>query len=406
MSIRELAAYGRKGDNNLLHVSNRELHGLEAITGRRFTKNPHTGLPEAFGFADLLPVAAGIAGTVVSGGNPLVGAAAAGATRTGVSATQGKDMGSALMDGVMAGATSYATAGIMEGIGSMGVPADAVAATNAVPAAGGAPAVAGTANLATPLPTTLPADAASLLPASPLPQTAQAAFRGADFGGQMSHIGNAIQNDPTAALGKFVSPQGAVALGGTAMQLSGGMAAPPEIAEEDYSRKPPVMPGPRGAKMPGPGYRPGIDPEHRYFAAGGVASLPEGSNPDSARNLMNEATAAVLGEHPDPQRALSRFASVFGDEAVSALRDRVTAGRVRGAGGGLDDLVPGDIEGRQDVRLADGEFVIPADVVSHLGDGSTDHGVRRLHEMMDRVRKTKTGRVEQPGPVSDEAMPA
>jgi hypothetical protein len=45
--------------------------------------------------------------------------------------------------------------------------------------------------------------------------------------------------------------------------------------------------------------------------------------------------------------------------------------------------------------LADGEFVIPADVVSHLGNGSTDAGAKQLHGMMDKVRKARTGRKSQ-----------
>ena len=113
-------------------------------------------------------------------------------------------------------------------------------------------------------------------------------------------------------------------------------------------------------------------------------------------NLINEAKAALLGEHPRPDEALARLRNTFGDEAVDLLKDRIAGGRVRGAGGGMDDLVPGTIEGRQKVRLADGEFVVPADVVSGLGDGSTDQGVRRLHGMMDEVRKQRTGKSAQP----------
>jgi hypothetical protein len=113
-------------------------------------------------------------------------------------------------------------------------------------------------------------------------------------------------------------------------------------------------------------------------------------------NLMNEAKAAILGEHPRPREALERFRESFGDDALALLRDRLTGGRVRGAGSGMDDLVPGTIEGRQKVRLADGEFVVPADVVSGLGDGSTEHGVRRLHGMMDKVRQDRTGKKAQP----------
>jgi hypothetical protein len=87
---------------------------------------------------------------------------------------------------------------------------------------------------------------------------------------------------------------------------------------------------------------------------------------------------------------------MFGADALGMLRDKMVGGRITGAGGGMDDLIPGTIEGRQKVRLADGEFVVPADVVSGLGDGSTDHGVRRLHEMMNSVRKQRTGKQAQP----------
>ena len=52
------------------------------------------------------------------------------------------------------------------------------------------------------------------------------------------------------------------------------------------------------------------------------------------------------------------------------------------------------------------KFVVSSDVVSALGDGSTDQGVRKLQEMMNRVRREKTGKVKQPGPISDKALPA
>jgi hypothetical protein len=137
------------------------------------------------------------------------------------------------------------------------------------------------------------------------------------------------------------------------------------------------------------------------YAEGGIAS----ANPGAATkaNIEAEAKMALLGEHPRAEEALARYQQVFGDEAMRNLSSKVRApgGRIRGAGGGLDDLIPGTIEGRKQVRLADGEFVVPADVVSHLGDGSTDHGVRKLYEMMDRIRNTKTGSKKQPGPVKD-----
>jgi hypothetical protein len=113
-------------------------------------------------------------------------------------------------------------------------------------------------------------------------------------------------------------------------------------------------------------------------------------------NIVNEAKAALLNEHPRPKEALARFEGMFGADALGMLRDRIAGGRTTGPGSGMDDLIPGTIEGRQKVRLADGEFVVPADVVSGLGDGSTDHGVRRLHEMMNAVRKQRTGKETQP----------
>jgi hypothetical protein len=165
----------------------------------------------------------------------------------------------------------------------------------------------------------------------------------------------------------------------------------------DASKYPERFPSrPRQWNAPSSDYRAGYDPEYRYFAKGGLADLRQG-NQETTANLMNEAKAALLGEHPKPQEAIARFRSAMGDDAFMALKDRITGGRIRGAGGGLDDLVPGSIEGRQKVRLADGEFILPSDVVSAIGDGSTDAGARRLHEMMDGIRKQKTGSTKQPG---------
>jgi len=62
---------------------------------------------------------------------------------------------------------------------------------------------------------------------------------------------------------------------------------------------------------------------------------------------------------------------------------------------GMADNVPATIDGREPARLSDGEFVIPADVVSHLGNGNSDAGAKNLYSMMDRVRKARTGTTRQ-----------
>ena len=66
-----------------------------------------------------------------------------------------------------------------------------------------------------------------------------------------------------------------------------------------------------------------------------------------------------------------------------------------GPGDGMSDDIVANIEGRQEARLADGEFVVPADVVSHLGNGSTKAGANKLYTMMDKVRKARTGNPRQ-----------
>jgi len=78
-----------------------------------------------------------------------------------------------------------------------------------------------------------------------------------------------------------------------------------------------------------------------------------------------------------------------------------------GKGDGMSDSIDAKIQGGQEARLSDGEFVVPADVVSGLGNGSSDAGAKRLHGMMDRVRKERTGTKKQAPEVDIAAlMPA
>jgi len=68
---------------------------------------------------------------------------------------------------------------------------------------------------------------------------------------------------------------------------------------------------------------------------------------------------------------------------------------LRGPGDGMSDNIPATINHHQPARLADGEYVITADVVSHLGNGSTEAGAKQLDAMMKRVRKGRTGTTKQ-----------
>ena len=79
---------------------------------------------------------------------------------------------------------------------------------------------------------------------------------------------------------------------------------------------------------------------------------------------------------------------------------------LKGPGDGMSDDIPASIGHKQPARLADSEFVIPADVVSHLGNGSSDAGAKKLYQMMDKVRMARTGTKKQGKQIkADKYMP-
>ena len=82
-------------------------------------------------------------------------------------------------------------------------------------------------------------------------------------------------------------------------------------------------------------------------------------------------------------------------------------GLTQGPGDGMSDSLAAQIDGSQPAALSQGEFVVPADVVSHLGNGSTEAGSKKLYAMMDEVRKARTGTEKQGKEINPERyMPA
>jgi LysM repeat protein len=148
----------------------------------------------------------------------------------------------------------------------------------------------------------------------------------------------------------------------------------------------------------------------------GLSNLPEkvrnkmgymqaGGNTDIMNDpLTQEVTLFLLGESND-ERPLNEFLTKYGNEAFMQLREAVlqsivpnaqTEGLIRGDGeGGMDDDLRGMIGDKERIAVSQDEFIIPADVVSMLGDGSSDAGSKELYDMMDRVRQTKTGTTKQ-----------
>ena len=132
-----------------------------------------------------------------------------------------------------------------------------------------------------------------------------------------------------------------------------------------------------------------------------------------ANKIIDDAVNAIKGLSDSPEIALGVFVAKYGEEALEDLIERVNDGEfdqprennmIEGEGDGMDDKVPATLEGEQDVMLSDGEFVVPADVVSGIGNGSSDAGARELEDMMTRVRQLRTGKKEQPEQVPQEMM--
>lgn len=179
------------------------------------------------------------------------------------------------------------------------------------------------------------------------------------------------------------------------------------------------------------------------YAEGGVASLElpdpskaapapetlenmiinESAKTNMLENQLNNLTSDAVNTGTIPTQsyapgALSNVATSMQNQPVppqasfvqnltSARTGYAKGGYLDGAGDGMSDSIPATIEGKQPARLADGEFVIPADVVSHLGNGSTKAGSKRLYAMLDRVRKARTGHTKQGRKIKPEKyMPA
>jgi hypothetical protein len=81
---------------------------------------------------------------------------------------------------------------------------------------------------------------------------------------------------------------------------------------------------------------------------------------------------------------------MYGGGGISDLGGYSDGGRLlKGPGDGVSDSIPATIGGKQPARLATGEFVVPARIVSELGNGSTEAGAKKLYAMMDRVQKAR-----------------
>jgi hypothetical protein len=441
IAAQHLASKGRDGDTELVHMTKGEIKGLQGLAlaaGGSLSINPDTGLVEASFLKRILPMVAGAGLMMIPGVGPLAAAGMVGGFETMRTGDISK--------GLMAGLGAYGGAGLAGSLASTGASAAGTAATEATMAAnpqltGGEIArEMGTAGFNAPT-----------LASNANPATMTMADKvGAGF--------NQVTSSPEA-LGAF-GKQNLMNIGAAAAPALNDAMAPkgpavPGMPEEDprYAGSPyryNLASGFQGSTpaRPSPYYRPtglgyaeggnvmmaaggsyddepmGDDPG---MAAGGIAAYAAGglklgegiakdSDVDTAslgaydaakKRMEKQFAAANLKPREMPKSGIAKLGQMKA-MAEGGLGSYSDGGRMlKGPGDGMSDDIPAMIGKKQPARLADGEFVVPADVVSHLGNGSTDAGAKKLYSMMDKVRTARTGKKKQaPAVKADRYMPA
>ena len=133
---------------------------------------------------------------------------------------------------------------------------------------------------------------------------------------------------------------------------------------------------------------------------------PSGTESEMLKIVM-EAKAALEGNHPNPEDAVERFVEAFGEDELMSLQEHVIrsieSGMDEFRSDGMSDSIPGNIDGMEQVALSEGEYIVPADVVSGLGNGDTESGARELRDLIGKVRGLRNGSTQQP-PAIDPSM--
>jgi len=451
-----IASLGRYGDDLIVHMNQEEVQGLQALAkqhGASLSINPDTGMPEAFSlgkvFKAVLPIAAGFAlgpgGLFGAEGMFGAGSFMSSALGTGllVGGATGLLTGN-LGQGLMAGLGAYGGFGLSDVYSKMGAVGSAAApsaSTNMglLSKQTGAPLVGAPNNF-----TALGAGNTGALSGVPLdpvasfakPMAFDATYgastiapSGSAAGSNFIKEGVNLANTTNAGLTASAPKTGLSNLysnftdaGGKASQLYMpiGGAALAGVEPKDFYDEPLAAQEKQvyeqtsvdsmGRPVYGYNLASAYNP-YRNQNLGGVGPLKFVAKGGLINSYATGGTVQSAGMRdlyggPDNQPTMSTGLGGFGlgrlnDLAGEQARTQAqTLGYARGgyldgAGDGMSDSIPATIEGKQPARLADGEFVVPADVVSHLGNGSSKAGSKRLYAMLNKVRQARTGRVKQ-----------
>jgi len=434
----QVQSKGRGQDTMLVHMTPGEVKGLQALAmsqGGSLTINPQTGLPEAGFLSRMLPMIAGMALAPMTAGTSL---AFLGATPFATALTVGGITGLAtgsLRKGLMAGLGAYGGAGIGQGLSAAAGTAENLASVAPTTPDPGSFGQIGQSNLAT-LPTS-----------APTPPFA-APTMGSPFQTPGVNLGAAdLTNLPSSAL-NTPAPTGMDAFtGGTKAMLQTG--TPGEFARSAFMKATPTgtLPAagatlasaftPEPAKLPTqtafirpfdlnisnpsgtPVYTPQdtrereqvrytYSPREIYQAAQGGLTALNGQTYDDeygrdeyapGGSVKKRKVTSLRGnpyyKFAQDRKDSSMEAAIEQNFAKGGLGAVLPPRFLSGGGDGMSDSIKANIDGKQEARLADGEFVVPADVVSHLGNGSSKAGAKKLYAMMDKIRKARTGRTRQ-----------
>jgi hypothetical protein len=130
------------------------------------------------------------------------------------------------------------------------------------------------------------------------------------------------------------------------------------------------------------------------LAASGVAQLLPVMEPKLIEQYMADKAFVGPRQQTEPASAVPDL-SIPITAARGGLMNLARGRYLNGSSDGMADKIPATIEDKQPARLSHGEFVVPADVVSHLGNGNSEAGAQRLYSMMDKIRKARTGTTKQ-----------
>jgi len=449
-AAQHLASQGRYGDNMLVHMNPKEVAGLQALAeqkGVSLTRNPQTGMPEAFGLGDLNPfrIVQGKGEIGESGfGSMLIGAAlmAAGvpnpmfaaAITGGASLAMGGNLKQAFGQGLGAygGASMASSAGFkptqdpnLATVGDLGTavpPAAPVAAPVAPPVSTTAGMDFGGSSFTGVPPTQAAAQVATATPAPAAAPTAAAPTATPTITKEVAELAAKKGAEPS-----FMSKYGLPAAGLGALALTQEKPKGVEVAQQSPGMIRPYIYDPDTGGLTqlrpykAPGYAGGgpVEQMSNASALGMNTGYPQADISGHAYSMPWQTPTsqnvvqgtADTGVNRMTGQMLADGGMAYSGGGISHLGDYSDGGRLlKGPGDGVSDSIPAQIGNKQPARLADGEFVVPARIVSEIGNGSTNAGARKLYAMMDRVqnaRKKTTGKNKvAANPRADKYLPA